>query len=244
MLGDLLGTERKEVQRAYSSLVAAVEQMRRALKLSQETDAILEEIKETLHTQVREQIGAFVWMQTEGPTQTNPGGVTALQVLCERERATAFNQADDKPPEYFKNAIQDFMIAREGKTPTRKVRQTAGNAWKDDPGVSRRIRAREQSLPSEGFRSPYRGRPQTYSPDVVWAFADVIARAAGREQFSTGHHGDATITDETKGGPMLRLLVAAVRWGMTVAWLTSAPEGSTPPVARPEGILSLIKRGR
>jgi hypothetical protein len=249
--GDFLGDERaKVVQRAYDSLVATVEQMRRALKLSREADPILKEIKKTLHTQVREQIGKFVWMETEGPTQVNPGGLTALQVLCERERATAFNQTEGEPPSYFVNAIQDSVIALDGKTPTRKVRNTARNAWKDDPRADRRIRERdriqerEPFSPNDTFRSPYRGRPETYPADVVWAFANAITRAAGREQFSVGHHGDAAVIDENKGGPMLRVLVAAVRWGMMTAWLASAPEGSSPPVVRPEGILSLIKRGR
>src|SRR5262249_62347662 len=57
------------VQRAHDSLVASVEQMRRALKLSRGTDAILEEIKQTLHTQVRGQRVAFSWIETEGSVQ-------------------------------------------------------------------------------------------------------------------------------------------------------------------------------
>jgi hypothetical protein len=109
----LLGDEHwhaEVVQRAYHSLVGTVEQMRRALKLSQKTDAILEEIKRTLHTEVRKQVGTFVWIETEPPAQANPGGLTVLQVLCKRERATAFNQTEGEPPDYFADAIQDFMI--------------------------------------------------------------------------------------------------------------------------------------
>jgi hypothetical protein len=244
MSGDFLGDERaKVVQRAYDSLVATVEQMRRALKLPKEADAILEEIKRALHAEVRHQVGTFTWIENEGPMPAKPGGLTALQVLCERERAIAFNQTDDEPPAYFVDAIQDFMIVHDGRTPTRKVRKTSRNAWRDDPRADSRIREREPSG-SERFRSPNRGRPEKYPPDVIWAFADAIARVTGREQFSTGHHGDATIIDENKGGPMLRVLVAAVRWGMMTAWQANAFPGTRPPTVRPEGILSLIKRGR
>jgi hypothetical protein len=219
--------------------------MRRALDLGQDAKTILDEIEKTLHVEVREQVGTFNWIENEGPVQANPGGLTALQVLCEKERATAFNQTDDEAPDYFVHAIQDFMIAHNGKTPTRKVRETARSAWRENLAADRRIREREPISPGEGFRSPNRGRPEIYPPDVVWAFADAIARAAGCENFSIGHHGDATITDKNKGGgAMFRCLVAAVRWAMTVAWLAAARPGTAPPIIKPEGILTLIKRGR
>jgi hypothetical protein len=127
------------VQRAYDSLVASVEQMRCALDLCQETNAILNEIKKTLHAQVRGQVGTFLWLEADEFVQAKPGGLTVLQVLCERERARVFNQTDDEPPPYFVDAIQDFMIARDGRTPARKVRKTARNAWKEDPGADRRV---------------------------------------------------------------------------------------------------------
>jgi hypothetical protein len=38
--------------------------MRRAFDLCQETNAILNEIKNTLHVEVREQIGSVVWIET------------------------------------------------------------------------------------------------------------------------------------------------------------------------------------
>jgi hypothetical protein len=205
------------LQSAEASLVAAVEEMRRALDLCQETNAILNDIKKTLHAQVRGQVGTFLWSEAGEFVQAKAGGLTVLQVLCERERARVFNQTEDTPPPYFRDAIQDLMIARDGRTPARKVRKTARNAWREDPGADRRVREMERQ-PAAKFRPPYRGRPEIYDPGVVWAFADAIARAAGREHFSAGHHGDEAITDKNqKGGPMLRVLVASVRWAMTNA---------------------------
>jgi hypothetical protein len=120
------------------------------------------------------------------------------------------------------------------------VRKIAANAWKQDSGADRRVR---NALAQDDISHAYKGRPEKYPPEVVWAFADTIARASGCEHFSIGHHGDATFGNEG-GGPMLRVLVAAVRWAMTAAWLGAAPLGTPPPVVKPEGILSLIKRGR
>jgi hypothetical protein len=222
--------------------------MRRALKLSQGADGILEEIKKTLHAEVRKQVGPFVWIENEGPAQANPGGLTVLQVLCERERATAFNQTDDKPPEHFVEAIQDFMIARDGKTPTRKVRQTARNAWRDDPGAHRRIREREPLSPGEGFHSPYRARPEKYDPNVVLAFEDAIARAIDKPRISwtRGKYrlDQGYIPDHASRGVVLDVLVAAVEWAMCVAWQCNAPEGSKPPKVKAEGILRILKTKR
>jgi hypothetical protein len=221
------------LQSAEASLIAAVEEMQRALGLCQEPNAILNEIKKTLHAEVRGQVGTFLWMEAGGFAPTKPGGLTVLQVLCERERATAFNQTDDKPPPYFMEAIQDFMITHDGRTPARKVRKTARNAWREHPGADRRVREMERQ-PAAKFRSRYRGRPEIYDPGVVWAIADGITRAAGREHFSIGHHGDEAITDKNqKGGPMLRVLVASIRWAMTIAWF-GAPSGTEPPKVKPE----------
>ena len=233
------------LQSAEASLVAAVGEMRRALGLCQETNAILNEIKKTLHAEVRGQVGTFLWMEAGEFVPAKPGGLTVLQVLCERERAKAFNQTDDEPPPYFVEAIQDFMITHDGGTPSRrKVRKTARNAWRENPGADRRVREMERQPPTK-FRSRYRGRPEIYDPGVVWAFADAITRAAGREHFSTGHHGDEAITDKNqKGGPMFRLLVATIQWAMTVAWAGGSPSGTEPPKVKPEGVLTVIKRGR
>jgi len=232
------------LQNAEASLVAAVGEMQRALDLCQETNAILNEIKKTLHAEVRGQVGTFLWMEAGEFAPAKPGGLTVLQVLCERERATAFNQPDDEPPPYFVDAIQDFMIARDGRTPARKIRKTARNAWRENPGADRRVREMERQPPAK-FRPRYRGRPEIYDPGVVWAFADAITRVAGREHFSTGHHGDEAITDKNqKGGPMLRVLVASIRWAMTNAWFGASPSGTEPPKVKPEGVLTVIKRGR
>jgi hypothetical protein len=175
-----------------------------------------------------------------------PHGLTVLQTLFDRERAKVFNQhaANDFPTvrEDFGNAIQDFVIARSGKTPARTTRKMAENAWKWDHAADRRFR---NAAPEDDLSSMYKGRPEAYDPDVVMAFANAIAQAAGRTRFSIGHHGDLTITDQNEAGPMVRVLVDAIQWAMAVAWQMSAPWGTPPPPrVRPEGIIALIKRSR
>ena len=134
---------RSPERHAHDALVATVEQMRRALDLCQETNAILNEIKNTLHAKVRGQAGTFLWMEVgdeAGEIATaKRGGLTVLQVLCERERAADFNQTDDEPPPYFVDATQDFMVKRDGRKSARKVRKTARNAWRENPGAERRV---------------------------------------------------------------------------------------------------------
>ena len=80
MFVDFLGDERSRataVRRAHDLLVAKVEQMQRALGLSQDPKTILHEIKKTLHADVRKQVGTFVWIETEDPAQAKPGGAPA-----------------------------------------------------------------------------------------------------------------------------------------------------------------------
>jgi hypothetical protein len=168
-----------------------------------------------------------------------PYNFTVMQILCDRYRADAFNDsaADTFPGirEAFDNAIQEFAIA--GGTSARKARRLAINAWKWDHAADRRLR--------EGSAAPYKGRPEVYDRDVVWAFADAIARAAGRERFATGHHGDVTIAEkDDKGGPMFRVLFASIQWATIAAWHGAAPPGTVPPSLKPEGILTVLKRGR
>jgi hypothetical protein len=142
-------------------------------------------------------------------------------------------------PGFFENEVRDFLI-RNYQTPRRKAGQIARNAWKEDPGADRRARALKPSAANKNkILSAHRGRPDLYDPHVVWAFADSIAAAAGRKKFSLGHHGDKAIIDEQMAGPMLRVLVAAVRWAMT-----TAEPGAAPRLVKTEGILTLIKRGR
>jgi hypothetical protein len=173
-----------------------------------------------------------------------PHNLTVMQTLYDEERAKPFNQsvANEFPTvrKAFGEAIQDFVIIREGKTPARVVRKISANAWKQDSGADRRIR---NAAPQNDISTAYKGRPEKYPPEIVWAFADAIARAAGRAHFSTGHHGEATITDEDAGA-MLRVLVAASQWAMTAVWLAAAPPGTAPPTVKPEGILMVIRRGR
>src|SRR5262249_33036213 len=162
----------------------------------------------------------------------------------ERGRAPSYNKRDDKSSRSFVETTRDFMTAHDGRTPARKVRKTARNAWREDPGADRRVREMERQ-PAAKFRSRYKGRPEKHDPGIVWAFADAITRAAGREHFSTGHHGDEAITEKNqKGGPMLRVLVASIRWAMTNAWFAASPSRTEPPKVKPEGVLTVIKRGR
>jgi hypothetical protein len=217
-------------QRAEQELIATIEDMRRRFCLSCTRDQLVTDIKATMHIQLP------------------PHNFEVIQVLCDRERAAkAFNQsASEVFPaairKGFDDAIQDFVIIRRGKTSARELRKIAGNAWKWDHAEDRRIR---KAAFGRTARSPRKGRPELYDPEVVAAFADAVARAAGRPKFSIGHHGDEAITEKNKAGSvMLRVLVAAVRWSMTVAWQVSAPWESAPPIVKPEGLLSLIKRGR
>jgi hypothetical protein len=216
------------VKRAEETLIARVNEMNCRLHLTRTIDALTRDIKATMLVVLP------------------PYDFTVIQTLYERERAKAFNQdaatAFASVRQEFGNAIQDHVIVRQGRTPTRQTRKMADNAWKWDQAEDRRIR---NPANRGDTRSLHKGRPETYDPGVVWAFADAIARAAGREHFAAGHHGDLTITDKDKGGgPMFRVLVAAIQWAMTIAWMGAAPPGTVPPIVKPEGILTLIKRGR
>jgi hypothetical protein len=243
---EFLGDEHRRatvVQDAYDVLVAKVEQLRCALDLCEEGKAILDEIKGVLHAKVRAQAGTFVWMdmETDQVTPGESGGLTVLQVLYKRQTATPSNQTDDEAPEWFVDAIQDFMIVRDGRTPARKVRKTTRNAWKDDPGADRRIRE-EPPSPGGDFRSPYRGQPEKYDPDVVLAFADGIARAIGRPRISWTR-GTGT-PDYASRGVVLDVLVAAVEWAMRLAWLHAGPPGTEPPKVKAGGIIGILKAKR
>ena len=201
-------------------LLAKVEHMARKLSLTHATVEIANDIKATMNAPL-------------------PNNFTVMQTLCERYRADAFNDsaAETFPGirEAFDNAIQEFATVR--GTSARKARRLVDNAWKWDHAADRRVR--------EGSTAPYKGRPEVYDRDVVWAFADAIARTAGRERFATGHHGDVTFTEkDDKGGPMLRVLVASIQWATIAAWQGAAPPGTAPPTVKPEGILTVLKRGR
>jgi len=197
--------------------------MRAKLLLKRSTADVAEDIKATMET----------WL----PSQNQ----TVMQAMCERGRAKTYNTlAAAMFPDVrkeFHDAIGDFVRSKEGPVSSRRIRKVADNAWKQDIAADRRAR--------EGSTAPYRGRPEVYDRDVVWAFADAIARAANRTHFAIGHHGDATLGDTgRKGGPLFRVLVAAVRWAMVAAWQSAAPLNAAPPVVKPEGILTTIKRTR
>jgi hypothetical protein len=209
------------VQSADKSLVESVDVMRRRLKLTCNTSEIVKYIKKTMNAPLP------------------PYNFTVIQTLCERYRADEFNDsaAETFPGsrEAFENALREFATAR--GTSARKSRRLVDNAWKWDHAADRRAR--------EGSTAPYKGRPEVYDRDVVWAFADAIARTAGRERIATGHHGDVTITEKNdKGGPMFRVLVASIQWAMIAAWQGAAPPGTARPTVKPEGILTTLKRNR
>jgi hypothetical protein len=212
------------IARAEESLVDAVNEMRRRLRLNRDTPAIVDDIKKSMHVKVP------------------PHELTVVQALWDRERQKAFNKTADEFPEIrqgFDDAIQD-IVSREGRVSSRKAKNVARKAWKEDPGANRRIHEEMKHPTKRGIGSVYRGRPELYDRHVVWAFADAIAKAAERKRFSIGHHGDVTIGDNKKGGAMLCTLVAAVEWAMTIAAAGSS-EVAPPPV-RPESILAIIKR--
>jgi hypothetical protein len=192
--------------------------MKRSLRLSCTTPEIVKTIKATMHTPLP------------------PYGATVLDTLYLRERAKAFNQnAAEVFPLERKKFADDLVAAMESRTPARKIRNLIEKAWKWDPAADRRAR--------EGSVTPFRGRPEVYDCDVIWAFANAIARAAGCEDFAIGHHGDDTLTrGSKKGGPMLRVLVTSVEWAMSAAWLCASPPGSPAPQVKPEGILTVLKR--
>jgi hypothetical protein len=209
-------------QRAYASLVAAVEEMRRRLGLERDTTAIVNDIKKTMHLKVP------------------PHGLTVLQVLYERENENAFNQTavQEFPTirQEFDHAIQDFMVVRDGRVSARKVRKIGRNTWKEDAGANRRIREMEDQSPA--WRSPYRGQPERYDPRVVLAFATAIARAIDRPRITWTRGTE----DHKSSGPTLDVLVAAVRWAMCVAWVSAA--GGEPPKVKAGGLLEILKANR
>ena len=180
---------------------------------------------------------AAEYLQAIKATMNRSVGCHGLTVL-QRLYLEPIKSQPDPVPEGFENEVRNYLI-RNHQTARRKARQIARNAGKEDPGADRRVRALKPSAANKNkILSAHRGRPDLYDPHVVWAFADSIAAAVGRK-FSVGHHGDNAITDERMAGPMLAVLVAAVRWAMTMA-----EPGAATPLVKTEGILTLIKRGR
>jgi hypothetical protein len=213
----------KAIERAEQELQRAVETIRVRLKLSGSVDELVENIKGALETALS-------------------SGLTVQQALWDHYRQKDFNETFDEAPLWFEDAVQDFSIVLEGPLPTRLTRKIARNAWKEDRSADRRLREIENPTPDD-IRSINRGRPELYDRDVVWAFADRIAQVAGRSKFSAGHHPEVTITDTDPGSPMLHVLVAAMRWAMTLMWAGGA-SSTAPPTVKPEGILNVLRRGR
>ena len=200
---------------AETALKSSVERMCLKLKLRGEAAEYLQAIKATMNRSV-------------GPH---------APTVSQRLHFEPIKSKPDPMPEFFESEVRDFLI-RNHQTPRRKARQIARNAWREDSGADRRVRALKPSAANKNkILSAHRGRPDLYDPHVVWAFADSIAEATGRK-FSVGHHGDKAITDERTAGPMLAVLIAAVRWAMAMSPVI------TPPLVKTEGILTLIKRRR
>ena len=206
------------LQGAADKLAREAEHLRTALCLSSSTADIVRGIKQAMEAQASSQ------------------NLTVLQILCDREWDKTFNaRTAELMPDVrreFRNALADHLSSDESPASVRKARKVAENAWKRDVAAQRREIA--------GSDAPHRGRPEIYDPDVLLAFADAIARVAGRPRFSTGHHGDIALRGD--GSPMLRVLVAAVQWAMTAAWLSAASPGTPPPIVKTEGILTALKR--
>jgi len=201
---------------AEAALKSAVERMCLKFKLRGKAAEYLQAIKATMNRSVGRH------------------GLT----VCQRLYLEPIKSQPDPVPEFFENEICDYLI-RNHQTPRRKARQIARNAWKEDPGADRRVRALKPNAANKNkILYAHRSRPDLYDPHVIWAFVDSIAEATERK-FSVGHHGDKAITDERMAGPMLAVLVAAVRWAMTMA-----EPGAATQLVKTEGILTLIKRGR
>jgi hypothetical protein len=219
---DALSERAAVAQRAHDTLVVAIEEMRRRLRLSQEPLVILNAIKQAMHVGVP------------------PHDFTVCQTLFERERQNAFNSAaaDEFPTAHkeFEQAIRDCMLAHKGRAPAKQLRMIARNAWRQDPGADRRIREMEYQ-PADQWRSPYRGRPELYDRGVVLAFENAVAHAIGRSRISWTRGTE----DNKSRSAMLDVLVAAVQWAMCVAWQFAGQSGSKPVKVKAEGLLGIIK---
>lgn len=187
--------------------------MRRSYRLSHSNEKMFSEIQATLQTRIP------------------PYKLTIFQTLYDRHRVKSFNC--NPLPKEFGHAIQDFLIMRGRRMPTRKVRAITSNAWKQDPAVHRRIREL-RSPSSEKWRSLYRGQPERYDPEVVRAFGDVILRITGRKQLARGH---------IDRGHMVIVLAAAITWAVTWAWILGGVDSAPPRPASRLGVLKIM-RGR
>jgi hypothetical protein len=186
----------------------------------QVSEALLAEIKATLHKPIP------------------PNDLTVMQALCDQNRARVFNEiaGEAYPNKYlrFIATISEAVI-NSSDASRRKARQIAENAWSWNEGADRRTRA--------GHKSPYRGRPDVYNPEVVKAMADAIARAVGEERFRWYHGVKApAITDSAQAGPMVDIVCCAVDWAMLLAWQLSASPGTAAPKLKPEGVLSILRK--
>jgi hypothetical protein len=186
----------------------------------QVSEAVLEAVKATLHKPIP------------------PHGFTVMQALGDQIRARVFNENSQEVfhelQSQFVEAITEEVTHRGGQ-PRRKARRIAENAWSWNEAADRRTRA--------AHKSPYRGRPEVYNPEVVKAVADAIAHSVGEERFRW-YHGEKTtaITNSAQASRMVDLVCCAVEWVTFVAWQLSAPPGTTAPKLRPEGILSILRK--
>jgi hypothetical protein len=200
--------------------------MRQHLRLNRSTRAIVDDIKKTMHVNVP------------------PHGLTVFQALSEKEREKAFNQtaADEFPKirRQFTRAIREHLTtAGKKRISARQVQNIARSAWKEDAAAVRRVREM-QKRPPDQFRSPYRGQPERYDPEVVLAFENAIASAIRRPRISWTRGTN----DNKSSGAILAVFVAAVQWATCVAWLCSAPPGTIPVKVKAEGLLRIVKDAR
>jgi hypothetical protein len=205
------------LQAAEAQLATEAEHLRAELRLSPSTAQILDRIKATMGMRL--------------PSQDQ----TVFQTLYDRERDKAFNKlSSEMKPDEHRAFRDDFADLFKGAAPARKTLRLADNMWKQDAAADRRTR--------EGSMAPYRGRPEIYERDVLMAFADSIASAAGLPQFVIGHHSEKTLDDAEKGSPLFETLVAAVRWAMLAAWQSAGAPGTLPPIVKKEGVLTAYKQ--
>jgi hypothetical protein len=212
-----MASRAERVRAADETLMAAVEHMRSRYRLERRTADIVRDIKRAMHTAIP------------------PHSLSVFQALSDRERDRAFNADAASTFRPVHRQFRDTIAAtaKAGGADERRAQTTARHAWKQDAAADRRVRKME-SAPPDRWKAPYRGQPERYDSAVVLAFADAIARVAGRNTFARGNR---------EGGLMLKALVAAVEWAMTVAWQGSAPFTTPPPSVKPEGLLRIV-RGR
>lgn len=214
----------RAMQFAERRLTATVDAMRLSYGLNRTTLEMVKEITGAL-----------------GRETVPPTGLTVFLTLHQRSldgttTSLARNQVPtliDDGVQAVRNFLQDHGIQ------SAERRRIARNVMQPGPAKYDRLRDEldrahlESRAPSKSvLLSGSRGRPKVwYTEPVTRAFIVSIESATGRK-FTIGSRGDETITENKGGGPMLRVLMAALEWSASVIWLCSRPgTGALPKVS-------------